>query len=299
MLTRSSWIKIALIMVLCLVVCGGLFACSSGCTAAVRHAGNIANKAYEDVSFSERGDFSVPASEVRSLEINWAAGTVDVTVTEDEGEEPMVTAVEEINGPGRGSNRMTWQLRNGGLQIGYGMGSAGIAGCAQMGSKHLTLTLPKSLAQSLDSIDLNAASGSYNFDSISCKNLNANLASGAINGSRITAQQLDLDVASGTVELSGSFPQAVSLNLASGNVNIACEDVCPTRTSLDVMSGQVLMTVPESSGISARIDKLSGSFDCDIPGSWDLPDYKAFTCGDGSCSLDVSMTSGQVTLRSA
>ncbi len=300
MLTRSSWIKIALIVLLCLVVCGGLLACSAGCSAAMRHAGNIASKAYQDASFSERGDFSVPASDVRSLEINWAAGAVNVVVADDQSDgEPTVSAVEEFTGPGRESNRMTWQLRDGVLQIGYGMGSASMFGCSQMGSKHLTLTLPRSTAESLESIDLNAASGTYSFDSLACESMSVNLASGRMEGTRLATQSLDLDVASGTIELEGRFSRNVNASLASGDIDLTCQETCPASTSLDLMSGQVALVVPSDSGIDARVDKLSGSFNCDLPGSWSLPDYDSFTCGDGSCTMNVRMTSGNVTIEGA
>lgn len=300
MLTRTSWVKIILIALLCLVLCGGLIGCSVGCSAAARHAGGLAGMMYEGVSFSERGDFSVAAQDVRSLEISWLAGGVDVVVVDDDAlDEPVVTGVEQYNGSARDSQRMTWQLRNGVLQIGYGSVRMGIFGCSTNDSKHLALTLPRSVAQSLESVNLSAASGTYSFGPISCNCLNIDLASGRVEGEQVAAQSLDLDMASGNIDLEGSFSQSVNLKLASGNVDLVCPNACPARMSFDVASGQVTLTIPEDSGFTASIDKLSGAFNCDIPGSWNLPNYNLLVCGDGARNMDVSMASGNVTVRGA
>lgn len=298
MLTRTSWVKIVLIALLCLVLCGGLIGCSVGCTAAIRHAGSLAGSTFNGVSFSERGDFSVPARDVRSLEINWLAGAVEVVVS-DSAEASTVDGVEEFSGTARDSLRMSWQLRDGVLQISSGPGQIGIFGCSHMDDKRLVLTLPRSVAQSLELVDLSAASGTYQLGPLSCKRLNVNLASGRVEGEGLAAQALDLDVASGNINLAGRFQQEVDLNLASGNVEILCAEACPARTSLEVMSGQLLLAVPEDSGFTAYIDKLSGSFNCDLPGTWDLPDYDTFIYGDGARTMDVNMASGNVTVRGA
>lgn len=300
MLTRSSGIKIVLIILLCLVICGGLLACSNACTSAARQVGSIAGDAIESINFEERGDFEIPAADVHNLEINWAAGEVEVVVSEDAGTSAaVVRGVEELGGSLRDADRMTWQLRNGVLQIGYGLRSSNMFGCMQMGSKRLVLTLPKSTAQALESVELHAASGSYDFGAISCRSMDISVASGQVNANELDAQYLSLDVASGTVKLSGHYTQMVTCNLASGNIDITCKDECPARSAFDVASGHVTLTVPEESGITAHIDKLSGSFDCDIPGEWDLPDYNRFTCGDGTCEMTVSLMSGRVAVQEA
>lgn len=297
-LTRSSWIKIVLIILLCLVVCGGLLSCSIGCSTAARHASSIAGMMRESVNFTERGDFSVPAQEVRSLQINWLAGEVEISVFDDEEEDEalLVTAVEEIDGLNRNNYRMTWQLNDGLLQISYGTRGLGISGCSYADSKRLKISLPRSIAQSLDSIALSAASGTYIFGPIGCKTLDINLASGRVSGKDLVAQNLNLDVASGNIDMSGNFPGIIDLKLASGNIGLTCNNLCPRQTWLDVASGQLLLTIPEKSGITASISKLSGSFNCNIPGSWNQSG-SSFTSGDGKCSMDVRMASGNVTVN--
>lgn len=294
MLTGRSWVKIALIALLCLLICGGLLGCSIGCSIAARHAGGLAQSLYRGASLAEQGDFSVPAAEVSSLELEWLAGGIDVVVDDELDGEVLVTGVEDLPGSMSDRNRMTWQLTDGVLQVSYGLEPSGFFGCTARGSKHLTLTLPRSVAQNLDVVGLTAASGTFDLGAIGCRQLDITLASGRVAGEGMKADVLDLDVASGNVSLKGRFTEQVSTSLASGNVDVQCTGMCPNQTSLDVVSGQLSFGVPADSGFTVYLDKLSGSFDCDLPNSRGSQHHDVWTYGDGRKSMAVDMTSGNV-----
>lgn len=305
MLTRSSWVKIILIALFCLVLCCGIIGCSMGCTSAFYHFGNIANMTYEGVSYSEQGDFSVDGQEVKSIEITWLAGSVDLVIEKapdgnpvyDEDDVLPITGVEESRGNLRDGERMTWQLQNGVLQISYGPVRWGVSSCSNAGAKHLVLTIPEGIAaRSFDSVTLTAASGEYNLGQFGCQNLNIDLASGLVQGDGVDAKNLDLDVASGNVNLRGDFLNSVSMDVASGLVSVASLSSCPQYTSIDVMSGQASLAIPDDSGFSAKVDKLSGSFNCDFKGAWDAQTDGLLVCGDGKKTMDISMASGTVIL---
>lgn len=305
-LTRASWVKIVLIGLFCLVLCCGIIGCSMGCTSAFRHFGNIASGTYEGVSYAERGDFSVKGQDVKSIEITWLAGGVDLLIDEqpigkdtnhDDDVELLITGSEETLDGLRDSERMTWQLRNGVLQISYGPVHWGISSCSNKANKRLVLTIPESVsARGFDSVTLTAASGEYNLEKFVCQNLDIDLASGLINGEGIDAKNLDLDVASGNVNVRGEFSNSVNIDVASGLVSVASMKSCPTYTSIDVMSGQATLAIPNDSGFTAKLDKLSGTFNCDFEGMWDAQTDGLLICGDGKKAMDISLASGAVNL---
>lgn len=307
-LTRASWVKIILIGLFCLVLCCGIIGCSMGCTSAFRNFGNLAGLSYEGANFSEKGDFTVRAQDVETIEIVWLAGSVDVVIDKvpdgdsvyNENDELPITCVEDSRGNLRDGERMTWQLRDGVLQIGYGPVHAGLSSCSNTDAKHLVLTIPESVAaRGFESVNLSAASGEYNFEKFSCQNLSIDLASGLVQGEGIDAKNLDLDVASGNVNLRGEFLTSVNMDVASGLVSVASLSSCPAYTSIDVMSGQATLAIPNDSGFSAKVDKLSGMFNCDFKGAWDSQIDGLLVCGNGKKTMDISLASGAVNLCSS
>lgn len=298
LLTRSTWIKIILISALCLVLCGGLISCSGKLIIAGHHAGDISERIQRSMNFSERGDFTIPAQDVQSLEIVWLAGGVNIEVVEDEAAKDdagnlQITGTESYMGAGF---PMTWQVSDGMLQVSYSS-TSGLISCSSIGEKRLVLTLPKSVARSLKLVNLMGTSGTYQLGPIACEQLNVDLASGRVEGGSVNARAVDLDVASGDVQLSGAFTQNVDVDLASGNIRLTCPEGCPSRTSLDVASGEVTLSVPADSGITASVDRLSGSFNCDLPGGWNQTGQGATVFGDGTNSLDVNLASGTINIR--
>lgn len=298
LLKPASWIKIVLIILLCLVLCGGVLGCSLGCSAAARQMGNIAGAAYEGASYENHGDFSINFNEttVTGIEILWFAGGVDVVYSEADSDDA-ITGVEEFAGAAKDDLRMSWQLRHGVLQISYGPGNWGLFGCTDNGSKRLVLTIPKSYDNCLNTFDLTAASGNYNFEWLWTDYLNINLASGTVNGKDIDAQNLNLDIASGSVSLEGSFVEGVNVAMASGGAEIKCTADCPQNSSFDIMSGQCDLFLPQESGFTATIDKVSGSFNCDLQSYWSAKNPNVLVCNDGKKSMTANITSGNLHIK--
>ena len=194
---------------------------------------------------------------------------------------------------------MNWQLQNGVLQIGSGPAYWGVSGCSTLDEKHMVLTIPKAIAdEGFKSVSLSCASGEYSLGQLACQSLNIDLASGRVQGEELDAKSLDLDVASGNVDLIGDFSKSVNMNVASGVVSVTDLDSCPAYTSIDIMSGQASLAIPQDSGFTANVDKISGSFNCDFNGMWDSKKDGLLVCGDGEKAMDISMASGTVVLHS-
>lgn len=305
-LTPSSWLKIALIALLCLVLCTGIGGCFAGIQRSVNTA--IGNFAHHHGSISNAGAFpnvgsaSFDANEVRNITIDWLAGEVDVVATDDATCNGKIEVQETSRHWGSDipdADRLRWNLEDGELSIVYadanmfGRGGFGLFGC-DVDEKTLTVMVPLSCAQDLGTLSIAGASGRYALTNIGCDALELNLASGDMVGTGLNARTADLNLASGKVSLEGGFSDRLFIDIMSGNVSVACSGTCPNKADINIMSGIVQLWTPSEheQGYTVDVDKVAGSFTCPRA----QQQNGLYTVGDGSATFTVDMTSGNVTI---
>ena len=329
MLTRSSWIKIAAIAVLCLCICTGIGSCSLGCTPLVRGCTPAPGfTSWSAESYPNAGNASIPASQVRNIDFDWLAGRIEFNIIDDTAESAVRSESHDVGEHGSQSHeghsedaaasnapeirleesagnrsiddrwKLRWALEGNTLKVAYCDSSAGLVGCSNLNgpNKTLVVSIPKSACANLGTVSLDAFSGDYNLDGLSCQRLEIDLASGRIDGSDTSFESVDVEVASGTFNLNAQIANDFQLEIASGNADIACVDAAPHAMDVSVASGNVTLVMPSDAGITANVDKMSGRFDFNMPDSHTYDD--SFICGDGSCKLNVDMASGNVTVKS-
>ena len=281
MLTRNSYVKITLVVVLGLLVLGLLgFGTMGGCSMRFGSWGGE----------TQLGNASVDAASVENLDVAWAAGSVNVRVVDDDEADGAVQLIETAPRGLTKAQQMRWGMDGATLKVDYGSGFS----CFSLSRKDLEVRLPKSCAERLGWVGIDGASGRYDVEGLSAETLELNLASGEMNVNDVRAKRLNVDVASGQLNVAGSFEQAVSLQTASGKTSVVCEDACPRSIDADVASGFMSVTVPENSGFTARVDKLSGSF----ASAFALTQTgDTYVCGNGEASLDVDLASGEFRLE--
>lgn len=297
MLTRASWVKIGAIAVLCLCMCTGIASCSFGCTPLVRGCAPVPGAGnWSAVDYPNVGDAAVPASQVRNIELDWFAGRVEFNVVEDDAASEI--SWEESAGMRelRDEWRIRWTLDGDTLRIAYWESSSALAGCAgpSWPSKTLTLTVPKSACEHLGTVSIDAFSGDYNLDGLSCQRLEMDLASGRVDGSGTAFEAVDVEVASGMFNLDAQIADKLSLEMASGDSNITCSGTAPRTIDVSMASGNTTLRLPSDAGVTANVNKLSGLFNFDMPDSHTYDD--SFICGDGATRLNVDMSSGNVNV---
>lgn len=233
------------------------------------------------------GNASVPTQGIENIEIDWAAGSVDVIVS-DKNE---IELMEYSKGSLSKTQSMRWSVSGDTLKVDYGSWFS----CLSLTSKSLEVHVPKALAAELGMLDIDGASGMYSVNGIACNKLKVHLASGEFNGSDIAAQQLDVDLASGIFDARGSFADSIRVQVASGNVGITSSEVCPHTIDADMASGNVVIGIPENDGFTARVDKASGSFQSEFETA--MQGDNAYVYGDGSALFDVDIASGSFALQ--
>ena len=170
-LTRSSYVKIALIVALALLLFAVAGAGSMrGCSQGIYLGGG-----------TEMGNASVDAKSVRNLSVSWAAGSVDISVVDD-GAGDVVELVETAPTGLTKAQQMRWSVSDGTLKVDYGSWWS----CFALEQKRLEVRIPERYAQSL------GASGYYRVAGIGCDTLRLKLASGEIDADGLAAAALDV-----------------------------------------------------------------------------------------------------------
>ena len=201
-LTRSSYVKIALIVALALL----LFAVAGagamrGCSQGIYLGGG-----------TEMGNASVDAKSERNLSVSWAAGSVDISVVDD-GAGDVIELVETAPTGLTKAQQMRWSVSGGTLKVDYGSWWS----CFALGQKRLEVRIPERYAQSLGAVTVDGASGYYRVAGIGCDTLRLKLASGEIDADGLAAAALDVDVASGQVRAEGTSEEIVPARCFTGN----------------------------------------------------------------------------------
>ncbi len=240
------------------------------------------------------------ADPVRTLKVDWAAGSVAIVV--DDAKAGGFIRIEEETTPGfLGTMPPTTRCKLSGnrLSIDYGNGLIFPLSLFQGGSKEPTVTLPSSLADHLDEVEINGASGSYTVDGVACTELKASLASGRLTATNIQVDELDLDVASGRIEVEGRIKNAIGFESASGTAVLTCREVCPRSVAIDMASGSLTLGIPENDGFVATVEKLSGSFSTDFDVAQEDRDGRSvYRYKDGNALvIDADFVSGKFKLE--
>ena len=192
-LTRSSYVKIALIVALALLLFAVAGAGSMrGCSQGIYLGGG-----------TEMGNASVDAKSERNLSVSWAAGSVDISVVDD-GAGDVIELVETAPTGLTKAQQMRWSVSGGTLKVDYGSWWS----CFALGQKRLEVRIPERYAQSLGAVTVDGASGYYRVAGIGCDTLRLKLASGEIDADGLAAAALDVDVASGQVRAEGTVFRA-------------------------------------------------------------------------------------------
>ncbi len=251
-LTRNSYIKITLVTLLCLTICGTI----TGALYFVERILNPLGSSWGDDSNSSSGSFSIDADTVNDISINWVAGKVTVKVVDDTETNGLIQAKEtERNRP-----PLRWRHVDGKLEIDYGntMSLFGLS-LFNFSTKELTLLIPESRCDKLNSFSLVTASGEYNLSGIGCNNLNVNQVSGNIRFEDFSARNLTMKTASGSFSYSGLLTGVLDVDQVSGNTTFNIKSHNPESAKVSLASGDMRLLVPNPN-FCVELDKVSGSF---------------------------------------
>ena len=143
-----------------------------------------------------------------------------------------------------------------------------------------------------DAVDLSTTSGDIAATLSDAEKLTASVTSGNIRMALGDSKELAVKSTSGKIAVEGKGAQKVDLSSTSGDMNVRFTAFDDLR--IDSSSGDITAALPAEPGYRAEIGTASGSFDYTVALT---RDGNAYACGDGSASLRINTTSGDIRLE--
>ena len=143
-------------------------------------------------------------------------------------------------------------------------------------------------------VALSSTSGDIRADIADAGKLTIGVTSGVIRASVGHVDEVDISATSGDIALEGGAAQKVKIGSTSGKVDVRLTAF--EALDIDATSGDITAALPSAPGYRADVSTTSGGFDYAVPLT---RDGSAYACGDGSASVKIHTTSGNVLLTEA
>ncbi len=140
-------------------------------------------------------------------------------------------------------------------------------------------------------LSVTTESGSVFFDQVFAERMTVVTASGKITSDNGVSNVIECISQSGTIAINDVCSDLI-LKATSGDISAAPDSIF-MRADISTVSGNINLTLPESSGMKMNINEGSGSFDCefDVLTSGGYYIYK-----NGKIPLNIKTTSGSIQL---
>lgn len=228
---------------------------------------------------------SVPADNIRNIEIDWVAGTI--TLVPDANATDIIFHEEGNVDP---DHQMVWKQSGDTLSIQYEKSKVYVGIQVTEEDKDLTITVPADWV--CRSLEIDAASAEVDVSNLTIHEVDFDGASGICTFENCIVDELEVDTASGDLFYNG---QLETLKVSSMSAN--CEVVltnAPKEIDLSSMSGDLDLTLPEGCGFSLAMDAMSSDFSTDFE---TVTKNGRHVHGDGSCRIDIECMSGDVAVH--
>lgn len=233
--------------------------------------------------------FAGKASDIRHLEIEWAAGSI--TILPNSGSDQILISESVVSDEKHamhitqsGNKLKVEYCDEDGYYIGFGK--------HDVEKKDLSIYVPT--GWTCDTLEIDAAAARVNVTDLSIREVDFDGASAICSFESCQIDSLDVDTASGDVTFSGTLEE-LDFDAMSACFDGVFHNV-PSRMDMDSMSGDLDITLPEDSGFSLQMDAMSSDFSSEFATTMQNGHY---VHGDGHCRINVSAMSGDVCIRKA
>lgn len=226
---------------------------------------------------------SVPASQIRDIEIQWVAGNITI----QPGDTDSITFAESSGVPE--ADQMVWKQSGDKLILQFSQAKFSFDFTTDF-AKDLIVTVPQDW---------------------SCSDLDIDAVSADLDISGLTVNEMDIETVSGKCDLSGCGVNKIALETVSGDlafegtlermdfesVSATCTATLsntPKELDFDSLSGDLILTLPENTGFTAKIDSLSGEISSEFPTT---VSKNTHTYGDGGCRINADTMSGSMLIK--
>lgn len=237
--------------------------------------------------------------ELTTLDIDWTSGKV--TLIQDESAQ-QITVREDNNL--EDDKKVHSYFNDGTLSIKYCKSGLSFSKIWPE-DKQLFVTFPKLTNLDLDitsgsatinkldveKIDISVTSGSVDLEQATAKDVKCKITSGNLNLGIIKTELFTSKLTSGKTTIDSLSTKEGTFNSTSGNLKVNVESA--DKLSFGVTSGDIDLTIPEA-GAAVTVNKTSGKFNSTREHT---VSNNVYTFGDGSCTISIKVTSGNITIR--
>lgn len=231
---------------------------------------------------------TVNASEIRNLEIEWAAGSI--TITPAGGTDQIVINESKVTDQKyqmvcrESGDKLIIQFCEENTISGFGINfNTDI-------SKDLEILVPTDWV--CEDLEIDAAAANVMVSDMMIYKVDFDGASGVCTFENCAVEEIDLDAASGDVHFSGTL-NSLAFDGMSASCYLELRNV-PQRIDLNTMSGDLDVTLPEYCGFTVSMDAMSSDFSSEFETTSSNGNH---IHGDGSCHINVDAMSGDVFIR--
>lgn len=246
-----------------------------------RHKDDHHGSGKYDNEFDESNTYSIDADGVNKLSIDWIDGDIQLVAYDGDRIRLEESCKEEIDE----DNSLRYKIKNGELYItccreaSYEIGILSNSLNGKNLNKPLVVKIPKTLADKLKELQIDAVSSNITADGLTIKEFYAS-------------------TVSGDVSLSGSYADEVEVDTVSGDMDLALLQ-CPKDFSVDSTSGNITLRLPSGSSFLLEFETVSGKpeikgFDADCLSDDD--GFYEYQVGSGRYELDADTVSGDITI---
>lgn len=244
-------------------------------------------------------------AEVDNLEIEWISGAVKIAYHT----ENTVKFSEESDKELSDNNSLYYWLEGKTLHIKFARSGKG--NYLNVG-KTLTLYLPAGVMiryADIETVSADVEIGAVAFNNTDIKTVSGDVSvkagsfvskaeisttSGDINATiAATTGELDVETTSGNVSVVSDGITSLDVDTTSGKVDIDVKSA-PRKVDIETVSGAISLSIPENSGFTAGVAKVSGNFRCDFAAEHRLGKY---IYGDGSGDYSFESVSGNIAIK--
>lgn len=220
---------------------------------------------------------------ITELDISWASGTVTIEPGDVNGillEETPVSNEAYAMVTSYDSEKLTVKYQNKSANQILGSNL----------NKSLKVTFPRNWTGK--KIEIKNASADLILRDLTLEEVEIDTTSGSCTLENCVIVQTDFDSVSGSLEYTGKLWE-LEAETVSGNLTAQLEET-PISVDVKTVSGVLDLTLPESTGFTAKLDSRSGQFTSDFDTTTQNDRY---LCGDGACEITVRTTSGDVRIQ--
>ena len=227
-------------------------------------------------------------SDIRNIEIEWVAGSITFQ------EEPNITEIQ-ISETCPVGTEYTMVCKQSGQTLkikfcdqDFDLSFPSLGFNAEV-SKDLVILVPSDWE--CKSLEIDTGSAELIMSDMTIQEFDFDGASGDCRITNCDIGEMDIDTASGNVTFTGTL-DTLECDAASADCGIEVYNI-PRSIKLDAMSGDLELILPPNAGFTCNVDAMSSSFDTDFEC---VTEKDAYICGDGSCKIQVSAMSGDVSI---